>query len=282
MEKREKLEEIYIKTIDISPHSQVIIKLINLLKNEHTSIEEIEEYLAKDKGLTAKFLRIANSPYYGMSRKIKTVKDALFLIGLESAKSLIFATSVIYLYKNFGEFEKRLWEHSLGVGLFSSLLATALGHISPELFLASGILHDIGKIFLYNANSEIYQNIHEYILKSERETIDIENEKIGVNHAEMGAFVAEKWNYPEEIKKVIEYHHTFPFPHRKERIYAEICNTIRISDQICLDLGLGFKREIPPKIDYGDLKIDENLLKNLSKIFIHQFNHEKKFLLNLS
>ncbi len=282
MEKRDKLEEIYIKTIDISPNSQLIIKLINLLRNEYTSIEEIEEYLAKDKGLTAKFLRIANSPYYGMSRKIKTVKDALLLIGLESAKSLIFATSVIYLYKNFGEFEKRLWEHSLGVGLFSSLLSTALGHISPDLFLAAGILHDIGKIFLYNANSNYYQNIHENILKSERETIDIENEKIGVNHAEMGAFVAEKWNYPDEIKKVIKYHHNFPYPYVKERIYSEICTIIRISDQTCLDLGLGFKKEIPPRIDYGDLKIDANLVKNLRKIFIHQFSHQKKFLLDLS
>lgn len=279
MDKKDKIEEIFSKTIDISPHSQVAIKVINLLRNEYVSIEEIDECLSRDEGFTARFLKIANSPYYGMRRKIKTVKDALILIGLDTAKALILATSTRYLYKNFGSFEQKLWEHSLGAGICSSLLSVTTGFITPELGLACGILHDIGKIFINNAKSNIYPKIYEELLRTEKSSVELEDEILGFNHTEVGAFVAEKWNYPDEIKNTIQYHHTYPYPNPEERLYRDICNIIRVSNQICLDLGIGFRKNIPSNINSEDINLDEHSINNLKKLFLNQFNEQRKFLL---
>ncbi len=279
MDKKDKIEEIFSKTIDISPHMQVAIKVINLLRNDYVSIEEIDEFLSRDKVFTARFLKIANSPYYGMRKKIKTVKDALILIGLDTAKALIFATSTRYLYKNFGSFEQKLWEHSLGVGICASFLSVTTGFVVPELGLACGILHDLGKIFIYNAKSDIYPRIYEELVRTKKSSVELEDEILGFNHTDVGAFVAEKWNYPDEIKKAIQYHHTFPYPNPEERLYKDICNIIVLSDQICLDLGVGFKRDIPSIINYASIDLDENSLNDLKKLFLNQFNEQKKFLL---
>lgn len=279
MVKNADIEEIFSKTIDISPHSQVAVKVINLLKDEYVSIEELDDFISRDEGFTARFLKIANSPYYGMRRRIKTVKDALILIGIDTAKALILATSTRYLYKQFGSFEQKLWEHSLGVGICSSLLAVTTGFVPPELGLACGILHDMGKIFINNAKGDIYPKIYEELMRTSRSSVELEDEILGFNHTDVGAFVAEKWNYPDEIKKAIQYHHTYPYPNPEERLYRDICNIIKLSNQICLDLGVGFKREIPVTINFESIEIEENALLDLKKLFLNQFNEQKKFLL---
>lgn len=279
MTKTEKIDEIISKTLDVPSNFLVALKVIEILKDDYLSIDEIEQFLSKDKGFTARFLRIANSPYYGLRRKIKSVKDALILIGVDTAKSLILATSSRYLYKRFGEFEQYLWEHSLAVGLFASLVSLTKGLIKPEEALASGILHDIGKVFLNNAMPELYQKVHEKIIQTGKSTIEIEEEILGVNHTEVGAAVAKKWNYPDEIDKVIEYHHTKPYPKKEDKKYETFCNLIRVSDQICLDLGIWFNTKRKTEIDYQDIEMDENSLMQLKRLFIQQFNEQKKFLL---
>lgn len=279
MNKVKTIEEIFRKTTDVASHAQVAIKVMNLLKNEYVSIDEIDEILSRDKGFTARFLRIANSPYYGMRSKVRTLKDALILIGLDTAKSLILATSARYLYRYFGDFEQRLWEHSLGVGLCSSLLAVTIRSVTPELALACGILHDLGKVFINNAMPEIYPKIYDKILKVDKSSVEIEDEFLGLNHTEIGLYVAEQWNYPEEIARAIQYHHTYPYPKPEERVYRDICNIIRISNQICLELGIGFKKERIQEIAYEEIKLDKESIEDMKKIFFKEFNEQKKFLL---
>ncbi|MDI6713538.1 MAG: HDOD domain-containing protein [Thermodesulfovibrio sp.] len=278
-EKNEKIENIISKTLDIPSHSKIVFKVINLLKNEYVSIDEIESFMSHDKGFTARFLRIANSPFYGLTRKVKTLKDSLLLIGLNTAKSLILATSSRYLFKNFGPFEQKLYEHSLAVGLCSSLLSNYTKTIKPEEALASGILHDIGKIFINNAISESYQKIYEKIHETEKSIIQLEEEILEINHCEVGAFIAERWNYPEEIKITIQDHHGQNYPHQKENSCINICNIVRIADKISWNLGIGFKRPQKMNINLQDIGIDNKNLEEIEDLFISQYEMQKKFLL---
>lgn len=279
MDKEKKIEEIVSKTLDIPSHCQIVLKVLNLLKNEYISIDELESFISRDKGFTARFLRIANSPFYGLTRKVKTVKDCLVLIGLNTAKSLILATSSIYLHKKFGYFEQKLWEHSLAVGLCSSLLSNYTNSVIPEESLACGILHDIGKIFINNAMPDTYQKIHEKIYETDKSIIQIEEENLGVNHSEVGAFIAEKWNYPDEIKITIQYHHAKDFFHQAEKSCISICKIVKVANQICWNLGIGFKKPLKVDIDLQDIGIDNSMLAEIEDLFVSSYENQKNFLL---
>ncbi len=276
----EKLEEILSKTFDIPSHSNVVFKVIKLLDNEYLSIRDIEDFLSYDKGFASKFLRIANSPFYGMTRKIKTVKEALVLLGINTAKSLILATSSRYLYKRFGDFEQSLWEHSLGVGICSSFLASLTKLAEPEESLCCGILHDIGKVFLNNAMPDDYPKLYKRIINSEKSSAEIENEIFAVNHVEVGVEVSMRWNFPEVIQKVIEYHHQAPYPYDEDTEHKNICNIVRIANHICHKLGIGFKKYLPNSIDLEDIGLDSSSLEEIEKIFLSQFNEQKDLLIN--
>lgn len=279
VEKNKKIEDIISKTFDIPSHSQIVFKVLNLLKDEYVSIDEIESFISYDEGFTARFLRIANSPFYGLIRKVKTLKDSLLLIGLNTAKSLILATSSRYLYKNFGPFEQKLYEHSLAVGLCASLLSNYTNSVKPEEALASGILHDIGKIFLNNAMPETYQKIYEKIHETDKTIIELEIENFGINHCEVGTYIAEKWNYPDEIKITIQYHHEQKYPHHTENSCRNICNIVKVANQISWDLGIGFKKTLKMNIDLQDIDMDNKKLEEIEDLFISQYEMQKKFLL---
>jgi len=279
MAKEKIIEDIISKTLDIPSHSQIVFKILNLLKDEYVSIDELEKFISHDKGFTARFLRIANSPFYGLTRKVKTLKDSLLIIGLNTAKSLILATSTIYLYKNFGPFEKKLYEHSLAVGLCASLLSNYTNSFKPEEALASGILHDLGKIFINNAMPEAYQKIYEKIHETEKSTIQLEEENLGINHCEVGATVAEKWNYPDEIKITIQYHNEQKISYQAEKSCINICNIVRVANQICWKLGIGFKKHYKMNVDLQDISIYNKKLEEIEDLFISQYEMQKKFLL---
>lgn len=278
-EKNKKIENIISKTLDVPSRSQIVYKVLNLLNDEYLSIDELESFISRDKGFTARFLRIANSPFYGLTRKVKTLKDSLLLIGINTAKSLILATSSRYLYKNFGPFEQKLYEHSLAVGLCSSLLSNYTKTIKPEEALACGILHDLGKIFINNSMPEKYQRIYEKIHETEKSVIELEDENLGINHCEIGANVAEKWNYPDEIKIILQYHHANKYPQQVENSCLDICNIVKVANKISWKLGIGFKKDLKIDIDLLDFGIENKNLEDIENLFISYYESQKNFLL---
>ncbi len=261
-----KIEEIINKTIDIASHYKIVEKVIKILENEFATLDELQEILSKDKGFTARFLRIANSPYYGMSRKVKTVKDALVLLGINTAKSLILATSMIYLSKKMNNFEQKIWQHSLAVGISAALLANITEEAEPEESLSCGILHDIGKILLNNAMPEIYQRIYEKNFDTKKSSVEFENEILGINHVDVGVAIAEKWNFPDLIKETIKYHHSIKCSenNNKNAKMRNICILVRMSDQICNELGYGLRKPEVIRLD-EEFGIDKEQINEIKK-----------------
>jgi len=117
------IERLILKTVDIPSLPPVAMKVMNLIKDDFASLKALEEIISRDQGFATRLLRIANSPYYGRDRKIEDISQALLLTGFETLKSLVIAASLKDLNRQFGIFEQKLWEHSLGVALCSSLLA---------------------------------------------------------------------------------------------------------------------------------------------------------------
>ena len=113
------------------------------MENPDSSTDQISKVIAKDQVLSAKVLKMVNSPVYGFPGRIGSIQHALVLLGFNVIKGIIISTSV---FDVMNEHMRGLWEHSLGCALASSAVARAIGCKDPEEYAVAGLLHDIGKV----------------------------------------------------------------------------------------------------------------------------------------
>lgn len=198
-----------IKELPILPEN--IQKINDLINDENTSIEKITKIVEQDQTLTLRLLKIANSAFYGRISKVYTINEALVLVGLANLKSLLLSVFLEQLYnKNFDDKNilYDLWVHSVFTALISTKLIEYYKPEEKEIAYTSGLLHDIGELFLYKYEFEIYKSILEDIkLEDLINRITIEELNIGFSHCDLGSVISEYWNLPKYIKDAIFCHH---------------------------------------------------------------------------
>ena len=273
------IEKITLEITDIPSLPLIAVKVLNLVQDDYSSFLAFEEIISQDQGFTTRLLKIANSTYYGQNRKIETIKQALLLIGFETFKFLVIATALRDLHRKFDTFEQKLWEHSLGVALCSSLIATMTSLVKPEEALVYGLIHDIGKTIINNSMPDVYPEVYKKMYETGVTVKHIESEMFGFDHAVLGAFLLKKWNFPKKFETVIAHHHTYPFPDHENIVCANMCNVVRVSDQICINIGIGLKNPLKVPIDYESLNLTKKDLLKLMKQFEVNFEKQKKELL---
>jgi putative nucleotidyltransferase with HDIG domain len=202
-DKRSELKKIIMDTKTLPTLPGVISKLNSLSDNDKASVQEMAKIVSSDQVLSARILRLANSPSYGFYR-VSTISNAMILLGVNVVKSLALSSSI------FAIMEKNsvgLWEHSLGVGVAANLLARRLKLPECEEIATAGLLHDIGKVIISlkcsEAEMEILRLVRErriYIQEAERDIID-------TDHSEVGSWLAKSWFLPDKLSEPIAYHH---------------------------------------------------------------------------
>jgi putative nucleotidyltransferase with HDIG domain len=211
MDQKQRLRQVTEKVIGLPSLPTVVTQLINLVGDPATSARDISQLISADQALTAKILKVANSAFYGFPRKISTVQLAIVVLGFETVKNLGLSVAVLKRFqagKAHPLFDRQqFWEHAVGCGVAARMLARKRSKkLEPEAFVA-GVLHDIGKLILIeyfpDEFGEALELAHEELLTiSEAET-----KVIGVTHAEIGGWLAEKWNLPESLVQAITHHH---------------------------------------------------------------------------
>lgn len=179
---------------ELPPIPEVMLKLAEKIDTPDISIDEIIECIT-DQILVSKILRICNSPYYGHMGNISNLKAAVVFIGLKSVMSIV----TVHAMSNFSPRNsreiKKVLQHCLVCAMIARQISRDMGG-NYELAFICGLLHDIGKTILLDMLSD-------YMLLPEARDRLIEE-----NHAEVGYLLAEKWNFGNEIKEVIRYHHS--------------------------------------------------------------------------
>ncbi|GAB6183168.1 HDOD domain-containing protein [Thermodesulfovibrio hydrogeniphilus] len=274
------IERIILKTVDIPSLPPIAMKVMQLVKDDYASLKSLEEIITRDQGFTTRLLRIANSPYYGQDRKIESISQAIMLIGFDTLRSLILATSLRDLHRKYGPFEQKLWEHALGVGLCASLIAMITHLSNSDEALVCGLIHDVGKTVINNAMPEMYIKVYEKVYQEKRLSIEIENELLGFNHTIIGNLISKKWKLPEKYEIVITYHHESTYADHEDPAFADICNIIKVSDQICLNLGIGLKEPIEVPIENDLVGMNEEEMAEVIGLFKLKFEKQKDLLLN--
>ena len=187
----------------------VIAKMLELVDNPKTSASALSNLVMRDQVLTAKILKMANSSFYAFPRQIATVKLALVVLGFENVKEMALSLSVLNTFKgeNNKHFDTSLfWQHSIAVGACTRMLARETCYrLVGEAFVA-GLLHDIGKVVLNQYLPTEFAKIQSMIFEEGKSTEDAEITVLGVTHAEVGSWLAERWNLPEILVDAIKHH----------------------------------------------------------------------------
>ncbi len=188
----------------------VLEALIKKLEDDESNPGIIAEIIGQDISLTARVLRVANSAFYKRQLDVKTIDQAVAVLGTKAVKALALSVSLfdVAYSKRFSRLIdlKEFWRHNLEVAVISSLLAEKIGGCQPEEAFACGMLHDLGILFLIQEFTEDYSKV----LKSKDGDgflEDTEREIIGMTHSEIGAKIVAVWNLPVIFGESIANHH---------------------------------------------------------------------------
>ncbi len=189
---------------------KAVFEVIKLLNDPKTSTGQLAEVMSKDHGLTAKVLAIANSPLYGIKRKVSSIEFAILVLGFQEIKNIIMALSFVETMKAipahyFDPME--FWLHSLVVGTGAKGISQHLGFdFGSEAFVA-GLFHDVGVLVIYNYFNPEFKQIIETASSENMSIFEAEKKIMGLSHQEIGKYLAEKWNLPLQLCDAIFYHH---------------------------------------------------------------------------
>jgi len=191
---------------------EVALNVLKLTSDPDSDAEDLHKIISKDPSLTAKILRVANSSFYGFRSQISTLKMAIVVLGFDETARLVRAFTFLQTFPS-AQIENRFdykdfWLHSIAVSEIIKSLALKFGFESPSEISTGGLLHDIGHLVLasYFENDfiKIIRNADEKDIRWEESEYEI----MGFNHCEIGATLAKKWNLPEKLLSMIEYHHS--------------------------------------------------------------------------
>ncbi len=220
--------------------SPVALMLEQSLESEDADIHRVSRIIGDDPSITSMVLKLANSVAYGSRRTISSVQEAVVRLGFKEIRKMVFDLSVVRLLTD--REDSRLdpigfWEHSIGVAHCMELIDERIGVMpqdGPQAHVV-GLLHDLGRWVSATYLSEYYQEIPRDVVPR-RDITALERDHIGLDHAQIGAALLERWGLPLKIVHCVRFHHQPEVAPRPER---QIAHLIHLSDGFCRAAGIG-------------------------------------------
>ena len=275
-----------ISTIDtLKPIPPVATQIMALAEDEESSMSDISDLIVYDPSITASLLKICNSAYFGLARKVESVRDAITLLGLDQIVELVLLNSTAENFKDepdgYGLGEGELWHHEVLSAHVSKMLAENHGYANKKHFVfTAALLKDIGKLIMGRFVAFSYEKINILVNSKGYSFNEAEKEVIGMSHEELGALVAEKWRFGKKLIYIIRNHHMSEEASRDDVETA----LVYLADIVCMMMGFGTGMDGLAYRFYGDVLNRMNLTEqDLHKIIYDIGERRQKIqrLLNL-
>ncbi len=195
---RSSLLERAIATLDIFPLSQatVIKNVMSMTTSMDTAVEDLAKALSVDQALTGKVIRLSNSPFYGRVRTVATLNEAITILGFQTIRSLVVATSTSSMFRKGAEkvLEQKLWRHSLAVAIAARMVGQKHDRsLAEEAFLV-GLVHDIAQLVLLQRFPKEYKPVMERTISSGETLSECEQEMLGFDQDDNALMIFD-WAY---------------------------------------------------------------------------------------
>ena len=224
---------------DLPTIPQVATRVIDLLGQPGVELDQVADLILSDQVLAARVIKMVNSPLYQPANKVQSVKRALIYLGIRHIRELAFSCSFVDVFQGRDAIIdiKSFWEHSFGVGVVSKIIAEKVHYPDSEKAYLVGIVHDIGEVFLSYYRQDDFRRMLESVQGRPFRLVDEEPAFLGTSHAEVGACIARKWNFPEDYCEVIGLHHAPD----EATLDPTLCAIVNLADLFCsvsqLDYG---------------------------------------------
>ena len=205
------LKQIIDKFQDSKTLPHVTIKVTQLVNDTNSTMQDFEDIIQLDPILVSRLLRLVNSPYFGLAKKVESISKAVVFVGMKNLRNLVAVEAMRDMFNESGEnrgFSRRdLWMHSATVAILAEMIGKRIfGDAREDLFLA-GIIHDIGLIAEDQAVGELLREACSLYKLGKKSLVDCEQEVIGTNHCEVGEKLAKAWKMPPDVLTAIRCHH---------------------------------------------------------------------------
>jgi putative nucleotidyltransferase with HDIG domain len=238
----------------------VAAKILKIFTEGNPDLDEVIELIETDQSITMKILKLVNSAYYGLPSRISSIKKAVLMLGASEVRCVLLSVTVSEsLIKGLREKgpnkQEDLWKHSLACAVCAEMIAgKSCPGLKAEAFVG-GLLHDVGKLILLECFPDKTEEVKMRHTEQGISWSQAEQDILGVDHATVGKWLAEKWNLPQIFVQAIWLHHhplntiqELAFVKQKEAIL-----TIRLANILAHKTMADFPASQSTRIDYGDI-----------------------------
>lgn len=247
-----------LREIHLPFQPQVLSAVLRLREDTRMDFLELDRLLRADQNIASVILKMANSSFYSRGQEIRTLPQAIGMIGFRTIVSIVSAASAksIFLSGNYTRFKKFVWQHSLVTSIIGKIICEQLHwkQISEEVFIG-GLLHDIGKVILNQLDREKYIDVFNKTFESGKPFRAAELENFGVDNQKVGQLILKIWNLPNIYREVAVFSHR-PFDEVIGRLPAQdqqIIRLVGLANLIAKMEGFGYleKQDSPGIADFS-------------------------------
>jgi HD-like signal output (HDOD) protein len=223
---------------DLPAMPKAALHILAVIEDPRTTATRLEKAVAMDQALTAKILRIANSPFYGAVREISTVSEAIVRLGFVTIRNwtLVTATKSVFLGAGAGLLFQKIWRQSVLSAMAAQLVAQSVRRAEPETAFVGGLMQNIGQLVLARSQPELFQQV---LTVSAEEALPyhvVEQELLGFDHGDLGALLIQEWNLSEDLEQAVRWHHRLDHPDIQCRDLAAL---VALGEEVAACTGSG-------------------------------------------
>ncbi|MDD5722998.1 MAG: HDOD domain-containing protein [Syntrophales bacterium] len=224
---------------DLPAFPATVQKVSELMSDDEYAMTDLVNAVEYDQAITANVLKMCNSAYFGLPRKISSLRQALTYLGRRNIIRIVSTVRISEYYRDVEGYRlkaEKLWEHSVGVALMSRILSEKIYGREESWLFTTGLLHDIGKNVLGEFVNESFQKVMSLVSDENHSFLEAEQTVLGINHAEIGGRIASLWHFPQEMIDTITHHHRPDLMEGGDNTGAYL---IYLADQVCMMMGIG-------------------------------------------
>ncbi|TVM14856.1 HDOD domain-containing protein [Oceanidesulfovibrio indonesiensis] len=238
--------ELVRRHVNLASLPDIYYRVVEVISDPKSSAATISDVISKDVSLSAKLLKLVNSPFYGFPSKIDSINRAVALLGFNELATLAHGITVIRHFEDMpldGLDMHSFWKHSVACGLIARALAGRRPGLSEERFFVAGLLHDIGRLVMLKEIPHLMGKAMLHAAENNLEMWRAERDILGYDHGMVAGFLMEEWLMPVDLRSMVSRHHS---PVRAENTFET--SFIHLADimTIAMEMGCSGTCLVPP------------------------------------